>query len=474
MFRRIVNFAERWSLARRFLLAGFVVMVLGTIIIGTWVGEKIKTDTIDEAAVTTALYMNSFIDPNLQELSQSKSLTPEYLETLNNFLTGTNLGHQIVTIKIWDRDGRVLYSNYPSLIGRVFPPAADLTSAWEGQLVSDITNLQDDENVEERRLYSSLLEIYTPVRLAGTDQVIAVAEFYTDVEDLEAGIAVAQTRSWFVVGMTMAVVYLVLVTFVQYAGNQIGKQESKLRNQVVQLTQLLAQNNELDERMRRAAANTTALNESLFRRTSAELHDGPVQEVSLALLRLDRVNAQNETCRVVTPIFECNDHLVTVQTSLQIALSEMRSIAASIGLPQLDTLTLSETFIRVVRAHEKRTRSEVKLDIGNLPAQTTLLNKITVYRLVQEALNNAYSHAGGVGQKVWVTREDNYMKIEVSDKGPGFDVARPVEWENHLGLEGMRERVEGLGGVYKIESTINEGTKIIARLFLHSGDDLDG
>jgi signal transduction histidine kinase len=177
---------------------------------------------------------------------------------------------------------------------------------------------------------------------------------------------------------------------------------------------------------------------------------------------------------VVTPIFECNDHLATVQTSLQIALSEMRSIAASIGLPQLDTLTLSETFTRVVRAHEKRTRSQVKLDIGNLPSQTTLLNKITVYRIVQEALNNAYNHAGGVGQQVRVTREENYMKIEVSDEGPGFDVARPLEWENHLGLEGMRERVEGLGGVYKIESGINKGTKIIARLFLHSGDDLDG
>lgn len=61
----ITNFVARWSLARLFLLAGFVVMILGTIIIGSWVGEKIKTDIINEAAATTALYMNSFIDPNL-------------------------------------------------------------------------------------------------------------------------------------------------------------------------------------------------------------------------------------------------------------------------------------------------------------------------------------------------------------------------------------------------------------------------
>lgn len=466
MFIRIANFATRWSLVQRFRLAGIVVMILGTVVIGTWVGEKIKTNVINESASTTALYMDSFIAPNLQELATSDSLTTESFSNLSNVLSKTELGRQIVTIKVWGKDNRVLFSSSASLVGRIFPSAEDLETARKGEIVASITNLQEDENIEERRLYSRLLEIYIPIRLNGTNQIIAVAEFYKKVDSLEADIAAAQRKSWFIVVSAMTAIYLILVGFVQWVGYRIGRQERDLKNQVVRLTELLAQNAELDKRMRRAAANSTSLNERLLRRTSAELHDGPVQEVSLALLRLDRVNAQNETCRVVSADFECNDHLPTVQTSLQIALQEMRTIATSLGLPQLDNMPLQEVFTRVARTHEKRTRSKVGLNINNLPEQATLAVKITIYRLIQEALNNAYNHAGGIDQQVRATYDKDLLQIEISDKGRGFDVSLPIEWDNHLGLAGMRERVESLGGLFEIQSAINEGTIVSANLFL--------
>ncbi len=467
---RLANFATRWSLVQRFRLASLFIMILGTVVIGAWVGEQIKINVINESATTTALYMDSFITPNLQGLATSNSLTPENFSNLSNVLSKTDLGRQIVTIKVWGKDNRVLYSNSSSLVGRTFPSAEDLDKARKGEIVAAISTLQEDENVEERRLYKSLLEIYIPIRLNGTDQIIAVAEFYKKVDSLESDIAAAQRKSWFIVGSAMTAIYVIVIGFVQWIGYRIGRQERELRNQVVRLTELLAQNAELDKRMRRAAANTTALNEGLLRRTSAELHDGPVQEVSLALLRLDRVNAQNETCRVVNQDFECNDHLPTVQTSLQIALQEMRAIATSLGLPQLDNMPLTEVFARVVRSHEKRTRTKVTLNINNLPEQATLPVKITIYRVIQEALNNAYIHAGGMDQQVRANFENGLLQIEISDKGRGFDVSLPIEWDNHLGLAGMRERVESLGGLFEIQSVISEGTIVNANLFLQDMD----
>lgn len=470
MLIRLANFATRWSLVQRFRLASLFIMILGTVVIGAWVGEQIKINVINESATTTALYMDSFITPNLQGLATSNSLTPENFSNLSNVLSKTDLGRQIVTIKVWGKDNRVLYSNSSSLVGRTFPSAEDLDKARKGEIVAAISTLQEDENVEERRLYKSLLEIYIPIRLNGTDQIIAVAEFYKKVDSLESDIAAAQRKSWFIVGSAMTAIYVIVIGFVQWIGYRIGRQERELRNQVVRLTELLAQNAELDKRMRRAAANTTALNEGLLRRTSAELHDGPVQEVSLALLRLDRVNAQNETCRVVNQDFECNDHLPTVQTSLQIALQEMRTIATSLGLPQLDNMPLTEVFARVVRSHEKRTRTKVTLNINNLPEQATLPAKITIYRVIQEALNNAYIHAGGMDQQVRANFENGLLQIEISDKGRGFDVSLPIEWDNHLGLAGMRERVESLGGLFEIQSVISEGTIVNANLFLQDMD----
>jgi len=473
---RIASFAERWSLVRRFTFTSLIVMLLGMVGIGRWVGEQIRIGVIKESTATTALYMDSFIAPNLQELGHSKSISPESIEVLNDLFSETNLGRRTVSIKVWDEDHRVIFSNIPSLVGRVFPDTEDLTISFHGKVTGEISNLQEEENVEERRLSPDpLLEIYSPVRLNDTNQIIAVAEFYQKVDTLQAEIAAAQRRGWLIVGTTMTVMYLLLVGFVQRAGNRIEKQELELQNQVAQLTQLLSHNKELTRRVRLAAANTTALNESLLRRTSAELHDGPVQEISLALLRLDRVIDQNETCRLINPNSKCNDNLPIVQTSLQTALQEMRTIAARLGLSQLDDLTLPDVFFRVVRSHEQRTRTKVTLIMSNLPDQATLPIKITAYRLIQEALNNAHRHAGGAGQEVRVKSKPNQIQIEISDKGPGFDITRPIEWEEHIGLAGMRERVESMGGLFKVESKINEGTRVIAILFLqNSGEYSNG
>jgi signal transduction histidine kinase len=106
----------------------------------------------------------------------------------------------------------------------------------------------------------------------------------------------------------------------------------------------------------------------------------------------------------------------------------------------------------------------VSLELGALPKQISMPVKITVYRLIQEALNNAYRHAGGAGQQVRVDCESDRMVIEVADQGPGFQIAGGGEWDGRLGLSGMRERVESLGGHFNIDSEIGRGTRIQATL----------
>jgi signal transduction histidine kinase len=153
-----------------------------------------------------------------------------------------------------------------------------------------------------------------------------------------------------------------------------------------------------------------------------------------------------------------------VEAALQSALKEMRAIAAGLSLPQLTELSLPETVIRAVRAHERRTGTRVALALEHLPEQAALPLKITVYRLIQEALNNAFRHAGGKEQQVRVWGEEEQLAVEITDQGPGFDPERASGWDGHLGVTGMRERVESLGGQFRIESEIGQGTKILAVL----------
>ena len=85
----------------------------------------------------------------------------------------------------------------------------------------------------------------------------------------------------------MLVSYLVLHGIVRQASVTIDRQQTALRQQVGELSSLLAQNAALHQRVSAAAARTTTLNERSLRRIGADLHDGPAQMLSLALLRLD-------------------------------------------------------------------------------------------------------------------------------------------------------------------------------------------
>lgn len=157
-----------------------------------------------------------------------------------------------------------------------------------------------------------------------------------------------------------------------------------------------------------------------------------------------------------------------VQVTVQQALQELRQIASGMSLPQLHDLSLAEVVSRPARAHERKTGTRVELNLNNIPEQAPLAFKITVYRLIQEALNNSYRHAGGVGQTLHVESKGQDLMIEVTDRGPGFDVNRWKTSEDHLGLLGMRERIESLGGRFIIESKIGVGTKITAHLLVNA------
>lgn len=467
MARRLALFMSRWSLTLRFTLVSLVIMIFGMIGIGWWVGEQIKADVIKESAATTALYMDSFIAPNLQELGSSSTLTSAHVQALGDLLQSTSLGRQVVTFKVWNARGQVLYSTNPALIGRTFPMDMDQTRSWRGEIVAGISDLQNPENVEDRRFGSHLLQIYSPVRSSSTGQIIAIAEFYQSVDALDAEIGAAQLRSWLAVGVAMAAIYLLLVGFVQWAGNMIGRQKTALSAQVAQLTELLAQNTALHERVQRAAASIATLDERFLRRISAELHDGPAQDLATTLMRLDTAIDQHEQCPMSKAgVCTCGEQLGMIQAPLRSAFEETRALATGLGLPVLEHLSLPDTLVKVVRAHEHRTNTTVALITDDLPNQVALPTKITLYRLIQEALNNAYHHAGGAGQQVRVRRDGDGLNIEVLDTGRGFDLSRPMDWDGHLGLTGMRERVESLGGLFQIESAAGAGTRVTARLAL--------
>ena len=438
---RLANLWAHLSLARQYMLASLVVLACGMAGVGWWVSEQIQAGVIRETAATTALYMNSFVAPLIQELASDDRLKPEHIASLDLLVSETPLGRNVTTLKIWDRQGRIVYSTNPALVGETYQMSPEGLRALGGSVSSHISHLENPEHANERRLYKRLLETYSPVRRHDSPEIIAVAEFYQTVDALEGELMKARMWTWIVVGAATLMMYVLLAGIVRRGSDTIQQQQLDLRDKVSQLTDLLAQNERLGKRVRRAATEGTARNERFLKRISAELHDGPAQALGFALLRLDTIIAQSTRChcdKVTLP--EASADLDLIQSSLDEALTEIRTLSSGLVLPTLDDLSLRETLVRVGRFHERRTDTKVELDLDGVSEHAgrslkiaNLPLKITVYRFVQEALANAYRHAGGRGQKVSVTREADQLHIEVSDRGPGFVWNDDQQDGEHLG-----------------------------------------
>ena len=454
------------TLAQQFMLASLIILIVGMAGIGFWIGNEIKTGVAHRTGATTALYVDSFVAPLLQELGNARAPSPQNMVQLSELLQDTSMGQQIVSFKVWSPTGQVLFSTDQESVGKTFPIEEGLAQALRGQVNSTISSLERAENVPERAIRSELLETYSPVRLSGTNKVIAVAEFYQTMDALNHEVAAAQRRVWLVVGAVTLFIYLLLAGFVRRASDTIERQRTTLNDQISRLTELLAQNKELHDRVRRAAGSVATLNERFLRRIGSELHDGPAQDLGLALLKLDALIGRWEQSQLAPGFVE---ELNSIQSALQNAQKEVRAISSGLSLPQLAELSLPKTVIRAVRAHERRTGSRVELDVAPLPEQAALPVKITVYRVIQESLNNSYRHAGGANQRIRAFMDGDFLALEVSDDGPGFVPQPSATFDGHLGLAGMRERLESLGGTFSVQSELGKGTQVTARLALPPG-----
>ena len=461
------------NLAQQYALASLLVFISGMLAIGWWVNKEIETGVIQYTAATAALYLNSFITPELQELARQSQLSNETITTLDHFYRETPLGKQVVSFKIWNPQGRILYSNNPSLIGRVFPMTPSNTQAWNGIVTAEFSSLDYAEHAFERELNIPLLEIYSPVRERLSDRIIAVAEFYNDASVVTKQLIQARLESWLVVVGVTLMMFVLLFGIVYRGSWLIERQRQELHTRIKQLSELLGQNKALNERVGRASSRAIELNERFLRRVSAELHDGPAQALGIGLLRLDAVidNVNDCTCGNIDQL-QAKQNLNTLRDVLDDALQEIRNLSAGLAVPELTELSLSQSLQRLRRTHRLRTGTEVALSIDEIPEQVCLPLKIGIYRFVQEALTNAYRHGDGKDQRVRIGLKDNELRVEVSDSGPGFApdqvLATVHNTNNQLGLLGMRERIESLGGHFYLESAPGQGTHVSAYLPLHN------
>lgn len=439
----------------QFLVAGGFGLLAVMLVVGAWVTTQIQEGIIRNSAATTALYVDSVIAPLLPDLRKDQELSGSVKRALDETLGQGALGKRLVSFKLWRRDGTVLYAKEPDLIGRRFAPSSGLRSAFQGNVVAQFDTFDENETREEA-IGEPLLEIYNPVREPWSGEVVAVTEFYELADDFKATLASALLSSWLIVAGATLTAFLALSGIVLRGSRTIDDQRGALRRQVSELQGLVTQNNALRQRVQRASRRATALNERYLRRIGADLHDGPAQLVALAALRMD------------SPVFSGDGkggesrstEVAMIRKTLEDALREIRGICTGLVLPQIETAAVMDILRLAVTEHELRTGTSVALTPAGPLREPGASEKISIYRFVQEGLNNAYRHGRGKDQTVTAGMKGGRLFVEVSDRGPGFDPAARVEG---LGLAGLRERVESIGGMFET-LTGPQGTRLVISL----------
>lgn len=177
--------------------------------------------------------------------------------------------------------------------------------------------------------------------------------------------------------------------------------------------------------------------------------------------------AIDELARELPP--EAGGRLAEIRTLLHEVHERLRRLAHELRPTILDDLGLIPAldFLSKGIAHRAGLVIAVRgASEGRLPAAV----ETTLYRNVQEALNNVVRHAGALRVVVEVSRRPGAVRCTVRDDGSGFD-ARPASFEGGergLGLVGIRERLDSLKGTLRIRSTAGKGTEILMQIPLEA------
>lgn len=463
---------DELRLSTQFLIASFPVIGFCTLLIGLWISSQVKIGIAHRLGSETAIYVDGYISKRIDFIPDSNELTPGSVEALDALLVETPLRKKVNAIYLWGANGKIIYSQDKDLIGKVLTIDEGLEDAYAGNISSIIKRPSDDVFQKDLQIWHTLIESYVPIRREETEEILAVAEFFLATEELDREARMAETQSWLIVAAVFGLAYLLLFKIVRNGSNVIDSQREDLKAQLALLTALNDQNVHLREKVSHAAAKVTTLNEDFLHRISAGLHDGPAQDLGLALMKVKTLCDTCESCPKRENIEQKSaQESPSVLTLLQSALSELRAISAGLQLPNLGSLGTNQIIARAIHDYQAKVNVPVDLTLPEEEREASLPVKITLYRILQESLSNGYRHANGINQAVSVRYTESSVHVDIADGGQGFDI-HAVPEQGHLGIKGMRERIEVLGGDFKLDSFPGDGTTVCVDLpLLVPGDD---
>lgn len=300
-------------------------------------------------------------------------------------------------------------------------PYHNLSTAYEGRGKTDSALICFKKNKD---IYDSLYsEGYQKVSI---DVAVkgSISSFYNDMQEAKLRIK----QNWISILVTIILLIIIFVIIIYYTTrkNIQNKNKIKIRDSLI----------EGEEKERN--------------RIGRELHDGVCSELSAVKMNLDIIKSG---CSDPTGIEKVISHLTTTNESIRNLSHDLNSmVLLKFGLiPAIHNL-----FEKV----ENLNNCKVKVEISEFNNQLEKSIETTIYRIIQEIVNNIIKHARATEISFNLGQKNKSITILIKDNGVGFDV-KSKKAEKGIGLNNIRYRVALLNGKIEILSEINAGTKFI-------------
>jgi signal transduction histidine kinase len=186
-----------------------------------------------------------------------------------------------------------------------------------------------------------------------------------------------------------------------------------------------------------------------------EIHDQVIQDLLGVNYQLEEI----ETDEVMTPLIK--DELVDIRESVRILVDDLRRICGDLRPPTIDSLGLGAALQSLTRDWAERTGTSLTLDLDSNLGRLPEAIELSIFRIVQESLNNIRKHAQANGVQVSLKHTSpRTLMLSIADDGhgltDGFDLST-VSTEGHYGLLGISERVALLGGRLSLQNQPSGG-----------------
>lgn len=413
----------------QFSLAGLVAVVVvgfGLAIVSRRVGER---EAIFDVRTQTSLSAHEFVEPAMTNgLARGDAAS---LQVVDNVVRRVVLTPDLVRIKIWNRDGKILYSDEPRLIGSTFELGeGELEVLNNGRIEAEVSDLSKPENQFEEGS-GKLLEVYVPVRLPNGTRLLFEAYFRYQIVSRNG------TRVW--------------RDFAPLALGALAAVE------IVQIPLAWSLARRLRQRQReREGLLQNALDGSDVerRRIASDLHDGVVQDLAGVALVLGGTAMQPGLPE--SAVTALNESAAEVRDSI----GALRSLLVEIYPPNLFDEGLESALNNLAA------RSQVRGIVVTVHTSTEKLVPRAVvallYRAAQEALRNVVNHSRATDASVDVRTSETTAILEVRDNGVGFEPAAVTEAAKtgHFGLHALRQLVTDAGGRLELDTMPEGGTRL--------------